>query len=117
MDAPLPPVPTLSSDDKIWAIASHLSLLFGVGFLVPLIIWLAKRDDAPAAAAHAREALNFHLSLYIYGLACAVLIFFCIGYFLLIGLAAFGVVCAIIAALKALRGELFHYPLTIPIFR
>ena len=123
MDAQLPPVPpvqpafTLSSDDKIWAIFCHLSLLLGIGFLLPLVVWLAKRDDSPAVAAHAREALNFHLSLYIYGFVSAVLIFFCIGYFLLMGLAIFGLVCAILAAVEASKGGFFRYPLTIPIFR
>ncbi len=120
MDAQLPPIPpgvTLTSDEKIWAIFCHLSLLLGIGFLLPLVVWLAKRDDSPAVAAHAREALNFHLSLYIYGLISAVMIFVCIGYFLLMGLAIFGAVCAILAALQASKGRLFHYPLTIPIFR
>jgi uncharacterized Tic20 family protein len=123
MDAPLPPVPpeatavTLSSDEKIWAIFCHLSLLLGIGFVLPLVVWLAKRDDSPAVAAHAREALNFHLSLYIYGLISAVMIFVCVGYFLLMGLAIFGAICAILAAVEASKGRLFHYPLTILIFR
>ncbi len=120
MDSQLPPVPpnaTLSSDDKIWAIFCHLSLLLGIGFILPLVVWLAKRDDSPAVAAHAREALNFHLSLYLYGIISVVLVFVCIGYFLLLGLALFGLVCAILAAVEASKGAFFRYPLTIPIFR
>jgi uncharacterized Tic20 family protein len=121
MDAqlpPLPPGPNLSSDDKIWAIACHLSLLLGVGFLLPLIVWLAKRGDSPVTAAHAREALNFHLSLYLYGLCCIPLIFlFCLGYALIPVIALFGLVCAIMAAVEASKGGFYHYPLAIPFFR
>jgi len=119
MDTPLPPVPPvapLSSDDKIWAIACHLSLLLGIGFLLPLVVWLVKKQDAPVAAAHAREALNFHFSLYLYGICCIPLVFFCVGYFLLLALAIFGLVCAILATMKVLEGGFFRYPLTIPLF-
>jgi uncharacterized Tic20 family protein len=120
MDAQLPPVPpgaTFSGDDKIWAIFCHLSLLLGVGFILPLVVWLVKRDDSPVVAAHAREALNFHLSLYLYGLLSVVLVFVCIGYFVLLGLVVLGFICAILAAVEASKGAFFRYPLTIPIFR
>jgi uncharacterized Tic20 family protein len=120
MPTPLPPVPPvapLASDDKIWAIACHLSLLLGIGFLLPLVVWLVKKQDAPVAAAHAREALNFHFSLYLYGLCCIPLVFFCVGYFLLLAIAIFGLVCAILATMKVLEDGFFHYPLTIPLFR
>ena len=117
-DAPtLPPVPAASGDDKLWAVLCHLSVLFGVGLLLPLVVWLVKKDESPVVAAHAREAMNFHISLYLYGFISAVLIFFCIGYFLLLGLALFGLICAILAAMEASKGGFFRYPLTIPIIR
>lgn len=117
MSETLPPPPGMTSDDKLWAVFCHLSVLFGVGLLLPLIVWLVKKDESPGVAAHAREALNFHISLYIYGFVSAVLIFFCIGYFLLMGLALFGLVCAILAAIEASKGGFFRYPLTIPLIR
>jgi uncharacterized Tic20 family protein len=112
----LPPVP-FSSDDKIWAICCHLSLLIGVGFLLPLIVWLAKRNDSPLVAAHAREALNFHLSLLVYAIVCIPLVFFCIGYLFLFAIGIAGLILAIIAAVEASNGGFFRYPLTIPFFR
>lgn len=114
---PLPPVVAPSSDDKLWAVFCHLSVLFGVGLLLPLIVWLVKKDESPVVVAHAREALNFHISIYIYGFICAVLILVCIGYFLLLGLALFALVCAILAAIEASRGGFFRYPLSIPLIR
>ena len=110
----------MTSDEKIWAIACHLSLLLGVGFLLPLIVWLAKRnavDTSPQVAAHACAALNFHISLYLYALLCVPLVFFIIGIPLLLILALGSVILAILAAIKASEGGFFHYPLCIPIFR
>jgi uncharacterized Tic20 family protein len=119
MDTPnprLPPVP-ISSDEKIWAIACHLSLLIGVGFLLPFIVWLAKRHDSPVVTAHAAAALNFHISIILYAILCIPLVFLLIGIPLLALLGIGSVVLAIVAAVEASNGGFFHYPLCIPIFR
>jgi hypothetical protein len=110
-----PPVPptTMSSDDKLWAILCHLSLLLGVGFLFPLVVYLVKRQDSPIAAEHAKEALNFHISIYLYGIASVLLCAILIGIPLLMALIVGSVVCAIIACVKASEGQLYRYPLTI----
>ena len=110
----LPPVP-VSSDDKIWVIGCHLSLLLGVGFLLPLIVYLAKRQDSPLVAAHAKEALNFHLSLLLYMVVTMPLI--CIGLPLFLLIAVASVILAIIAAVEASKGGFYHYPLTIHFIR
>lgn len=114
----LPPVPASpSGDDKIWMIGCHLSLLLGVGFLLPLIVWLAKREDSPLVSAHAKEALNFHLSLVLYSLLTIPLFFVLIGIPLFFLLAIGSVVLAILAALEASRGGFFRYPLCIHFIR
>jgi uncharacterized Tic20 family protein len=33
-----------------------------VGVLLPLIIYLVKKDESPRVSHHAKEALNFHIS-------------------------------------------------------
>ncbi|MBC7980579.1 MAG: DUF4870 domain-containing protein, partial [Armatimonadetes bacterium] len=38
-ELPPPPVPPIASDDKLWIILCHLSLLLGVGFILPLIVY------------------------------------------------------------------------------
>ena len=115
----IPPPPPIgySGDDKLWAVFCHLSLLLGVGLLLPLIVWLVKKDESPVVAAHAREALNFHLCLYLYGFISVLLTLVCVGWFMAVALAIFGFVCAVLAAMDASRGAFFRYPLTIPIFR
>lgn len=95
-------------------ILCHVSALIGVGILLPLIVWLVKRREADLTAAHAAEALNFHLSLLFYSLICIPAIFlFGLGVVLLILMGIASVVLAIIAAMKASDGVLYRYPLTI----
>ena len=62
-------------NDKIWAILSHLSTFLGIGFiLIPLVVYLAMKDESAYVRDNAREALNFHLSILIYGLLCIPLV-------------------------------------------
>jgi len=109
---PLPP-PLTESSDKVLVILCHLSLLLGVGFILPLIIYLVKRQDPSPVADHAKEVLNFHISLVIYALLSLPLILILIGIpiLILLGLASF--ICAIIAAIKASEGGFYRYPLTL----
>ncbi len=105
-----PPQPLRTENDNLWILFSHLSLLFGIGLLVPLIIYLVKKDESEAVAYHSKEALNFHISVTIYSLICAVT---CIGIPLIpvVGIAA--LVFSIIAAVKASDPVRYRYPLTL----
>lgn len=100
-------------NEKIWSIFSHLSTFLGVPFLLPLVVYLAMKGDSEYVANNAKEALNFHLSLLIYALACIPLVFIAIGIPLLIVIGLASVILAIVAAVKASAGGCYHYPLTI----
>jgi uncharacterized Tic20 family protein len=104
-------------NDKIWSMLCHLSALFGVGFILPLVVYLAMRHESEYVACNAREALNFHISILIYVLCCIPLMFILIGMpmAILIGLAS--LVFAIIAAVKASNGQCYRYPLTLRLVR
>ena len=108
-DAALAP----KGSDKIWSVLSHLSALLGVGFVLPLVVYLAMRKESEYVAANAREALNFHISVLIYALCCIPLVFILIGIPLLIVLGLGSLVLAIIATIKASDGLCYHYPLTL----
>ncbi len=112
-DQPTSDVPEADSDSRAWAVAAHLLPWVGLGFLGPLIIWLIKREESPFVEEHAREALNFQISFLIYMIVSALLMLVVIGFFLFIGIAIFGFVVMIIAAIKAANGERYRYPLTI----
>jgi hypothetical protein len=113
--SPPPPAPPVRSDsnDKLFIILSHLSLLLGVGLLLPLIVYLVKNNESPNVAAHAKEALNFHITLFIFAIAGFVLAFIVIGFFVLMATGLFGLICSIIAAVKASEGGFYRYPLCI----
>jgi uncharacterized Tic20 family protein len=108
-DAPLAP----KGGDKIWSMLSHLSALLGVGFVLPLVVYLAMRHESEYVAAHAREALNFHISVLIYVLCCIPLVFILIGFPLLIALGLGSLAFAIIATIRASNGLCYRYPLTL----
>ena len=119
MDSP-PPALTVSpaaapsnSGDKALIILCHLSAFLGVGFILPLIVYLIKKDEPGPAAAHAREVLNFHLSLLLYAVCAIPLVFVVVGVPLLMLIALASFVCAIVAAVKASDGVLYRYPCSI----
>src|SRR5947199_5323825 len=99
--------------DKIWSMLSHLSAFFGVGIILPLVVYLAMRKESEYVASNAREALNFHISIYIYALCCIPLVLIIIGVPLLFALGIVSLVFAIIAAVKASDGQCYRYPLTL----
>jgi hypothetical protein len=105
-----PQPPRTDNNDNLWILFSHLSLLLGAGLVVPLIIYLVKKDESPEVAYHSKEALNFHISITIYSLVCAVT---CVGIALVpvIGIAA--LVLSIIAAVKSSDPVRYSYPLTL----
>lgn len=107
-----------TKDDKQWAMFVHLSAILttytlGMGFLGPLILWLIKKDQSKYIDYHAKEALNFQLTILILELISIPLICVVVGIFLLIGLGVFSLVMSVIAGLKANNGERYRYPLTI----
>jgi uncharacterized Tic20 family protein len=108
-----PPPAPLDSNDKLWIALSHLSLLLGVGILLPLIIYVVKKSDSPEVASQSREALNFHISVYIYAFIFTLLSALFIGIPLLILLGLGSVVLAILATIKAVDGRDYRYPLTL----
>jgi uncharacterized Tic20 family protein len=75
------------------------------------------RSDSPYVTHHAKEALNFHLSILIYALCCVPLCFIVIGVPLLIIIGLGGVICSIVAAVKASDGVFYQYPFAIRFVR
>ncbi|MCW5558508.1 MAG: DUF4870 domain-containing protein [Verrucomicrobiae bacterium] len=104
----------------MWEVACHLAgfsgYVSGVGWILgPLIVWLLKRSDSPSVDAHGKEALNFQISIVLWGLLLLAGSFFTCGLTipLLIVLGIVQIILMIIAAVKAGNGELYRYPLTL----
>jgi uncharacterized Tic20 family protein len=121
----LPPLPATttvapSKDERMWAMFCHLAAFVGVMLPVPfgsvigpLVVWMIKKDEYPLVADQGKEAVNFQISVAIYSVVSALLVFLLIGFFMLGALAIFGLVCVVMGAMKANEGESFRYPLCI----
>lgn len=129
-------------NERLWAAGAHaLALVLALatswvvgaaGIVGGLVVYLAKRDSA-FATEHAREAMNFNLSMFVYmcaavavgvvlvgatvlTLGLGLILTLPAGIALVIAMAAIGVVwlvCSIIATVKAWQGEHYRYPLTL----
>lgn len=117
--SPSPVLPTDAKNDNLWAGLCHATALvayLGIPFgniIGPLIVWLIKKSEIPFVDDQGKESLNFQISILIYALISAVLIFAFVGFFLLVAVALFHVVATILATIKASQGIAYRYPLCI----
>ena len=105
-------------DARTWGMLCHLAALAGYvipfgNIIGPLIVWQVKKDSHPYVDTQGKAALNFQISLTIYAIIAAMLIFAVIGIVLLPLVGLFGIIMVIIASVKANNGEGFSYPLSI----
>ncbi|MGE5294476.1 MAG: DUF4870 domain-containing protein [Solirubrobacterales bacterium] len=105
-----------NKDARTWGMFAHLAGFGGivipaVGSIVgPLVIWLLKKDQYPFVDDQGKEALNFQITMLIYGVVSALLWLLCIGTFLTLALAILDIVFIIIATIKANEGTRYRYP-------
>ena len=79
--------------------------------------WLTQRDRDPFIDDAGREALNFGISIAIYGAVVLIAALLLVGIpFLIVGVVAW-VVLASLAAVKASQGQAYRYPLTVRLVR
>lgn len=110
-------VNTLVRDENRYAMFLHLSQLLGLavpvlGWSVPLILWLLKRDTSPLVDQHGKVVLNWILTelvVFVIGFILTVIV---IGVPILFALLVLGIVFPIIGAVKAEQGKLWPYPLS-----
>ena len=104
------------------AAAAHLSTFAGLivpfgSVIGPLAVWLTRRERDPFIDQAGREALNFGITIAIYGAVLLVAALLLVGIpFLIIGVVVW-VVLASLAAVKASEGQAYRYPLTLRLIR
>lgn len=106
-------------EDKQLLVITHLSQLLdfvsGIGgFIVPLVLWLIKKDEVFGMDAHGKAILNFRISMFIYILLCIpLIILFGLGIlgFIIIGI--FYLIFPIINAIRVSNNEAPKYPFSI----
>lgn len=121
-----------SLTDRQWAAAAHAAALLAAfltswiagvaGAVAALAIWMLVRDKSAFAAEHAREAVNFNLSMFIYAALLTLLVIFTLGIGIIVALPMWGILalvwiaCTLIAAFKAYDGQTYRYPVTMRLF-
>jgi len=100
---------TPTSDEKTMAILSHV-LTMVAGFLAPLIIFIIKKDESKFVSAHAKESLNFQLTLMLVFIGLIITV---IGILLIWLVGIFMLIMVIVATVRASEGKLYKYPFSI----
>ena len=82
-----------------------------------MVIYLVKKDESRFVAEHAKESLNFQITLAILFAISFILIILVIGIFMMwaLGIAAF--VLVIVATIKASEGKMYRYPFTLRLIK
>lgn len=104
---------TPASEEKTMAILSHVLTLAG-GILAPLIIYLIKKDESKFITFHAKESLNFQITVMIIVIGLAITV---VGLLVvwIVGIAA--LVFVIIATINASEGKLYKYPFSLRLIK
>jgi uncharacterized protein len=106
-----PGVGGAASGDSGLALVTHLLGLL-TGFLGPLVIWLVKKDS-PFVEQHAREALNFQITVLLAYVISGVLVLIVVGIVGFLVVFVLDIVFSIQQMIKASREEPANYPLSI----
>src|SRR5579875_3723389 len=103
--------PLSQSDERLWATLIHIGGII-IGFISPLIGYLVLKDRSSFVREHARQALNFQITVAIASIIAGFLWLVVIGFILSPAIWIVNIVFSIIAALAANKGEMYKYPLT-----
>lgn len=121
-----------SQSERQWASTAHwLSVVLAfftswaagfAGMLGAVIVYFCK-SESPFVQAHAKEAFNFNLSMFLYSVIGWAIVVFTLGIGaivvvpLAIVLFLVWVICSVIGSMKALNGQRYQYPLTFRFWR
>lgn len=106
------PAGQVTENERMLAILSHVLTLVAWLF-APLVIYLVKKDESPFVRDHAKESLNFQLTLMIAYFVCFLLLVVLIGVLGFIVVGFYQLVLVIVATIKAADNQLYRYPFTI----
>lgn len=117
------PVGYANSDEKTFALIAHFGGAAGalislgpLGFVGPLIAYLAKGQQSPTVRAHAVAALNFQILWSI--IAFVVVLFsWCLLFLPSLVVMAIQIIFGILAGVKANEGQLYKYPMSITMIK
>ena len=102
-----------TSEERTMSILAHI-LTFVAPVLATLVVYLIKKDESKYVTAHAKEALNFQITIMLVTIGLCITL---IGVFLVIFVGIWYFVLVIVATVKASDNKLYRYPLTIRLIK
>jgi len=108
---PPPPSDGANNEKSLAALVHASGIIFS--FIVPLVVWLLKKDESPYLGRQSVEALNFQITMVIGWVVSSILTVILIGFLLYLVVFIVNIVFCIIAAVKTSNGEEYRYPLSI----
>jgi uncharacterized protein len=109
----------VAQSDLATAKTAHLLTLIGyiiplfIHIIIPLVILLTKGKESAYVAHHAKESLNFNITITIYYVIAGMALFVLIGWLMIPAIFVFDVVNVFRMGGRAGRGESAHYPFTL----
>lgn len=106
-------------EDKQLLVITHLTQLLNFitgigGFIVPLVLWLTKKDEIVGMDQHGKAIINFRISMFIYILICIPLILFLgLGILGILVIVVFYLIFTITNAIRVTNNQAPNYPLSI----
>lgn len=114
------PPPGSSLDDKNWILINHFGGAAGAfisggvgGWIVPLIVLLARGNQSPLVRSESLKALNFQILWSIVGVIGWATACIGIGFILTAAAWLLGIIFGIIAGVKASNNEPYNYPMSV----
>ena len=106
----------VSQNARNMAMLCHL-LGFFTSFIVPLVIWILKKDEDTFIDEHGKEALNFQISVAVAMAAAILFSWTCIVAPFVFIIPILDLIFCVIASIKASGGQPYRYPLSIRLVR
>jgi uncharacterized protein len=112
-----------TESERTWGMLAHLSALIGLimplvgNVLGPLAVLIARREESAFVTLHAKESLNFNITVSMAAVLCALLALVFIGFLLGAALFIAWLVMTLIAAIKASEGATYRYPFALRFVR
>lgn len=107
-----------TSEERQYAMFIHLAqfagyIIPGLGWILPLVLWLVRRENSAFIDENGKIVLNWILSCLVYGILAGILTLLLIGIPLLVALGVCSIVFIVLGAIRANEGIAWAYPLSI----
>ena len=105
-----------SPSDRNAAVWTHIGSIL-LGWLLPLILFLVKKDESPYVREHARQSLNFELTLFPIFFIGSIFTLTGVGLLILLAAAIVDIIFHVNGAIAANRGQGYRIPLAISMIK